>query len=156
MFRNILVLCTANICRSPLAEGLLKDRLKSLPSFEVHSAGVAAIAGARAHPIVLDMMRKTGIRNMRGHSARQCNLDLLRQSDLVLVMERGHLQWLAAAYPQFHGRAFLIGHWDNRCEVPDPIRQPREVFESVFAQLEGHADEWLKRIVLPGPSIGDR
>ncbi|MGH8454626.1 MAG: low molecular weight phosphatase family protein, partial [Nevskiales bacterium] len=67
MFHNILVLCTANICRSPLAEGILKECLQSRPDIVVHSAGVAALTGARAHPIVLDLLRKAQINNMRTH-----------------------------------------------------------------------------------------
>ena len=151
MFRNILVLCTANICRSPLAEGLLKHRLQSRPDIVIHSAGVAALTDARAHPIVLDLLRKGGI-NMRAHRARQCDLDLLRQSDLVLVMEQSHLKWLSAAYPQFHGRSFLMGHWQDKKEVPDPIGQPMAVFESVRDQIDIHADEWLAKILKQGPA----
>jgi protein-tyrosine phosphatase len=151
MFRNILVLCTANICRSPLAEGLLKLKLEDRPDIQVHSAGVAALTGVSAHPIVLDMLRKAGS-NMRAHRARQCDLELLRQADLVLVMEQSHLKWLSSAYPQFHGRSFLMGHWEGKKEVPDPIGQPREVFESVRGQIDAHADEWLAKILKPGPA----
>lgn len=147
MFRNILVLCTANICRSPLAEGLLRHKLADQPGIQVHSAGVAALTGARAHPIVLDLLRKSQIRGMRDHRARQCDLGLLRSSDLVLVMEQSHLKWLSASYPQFHGRTYLIGHWRERAEVPDPIGRPREVFEAVRDQIDQCADEWLAKIL---------
>jgi protein-tyrosine phosphatase len=147
VFRNILVLCTANICRSPLAEGLLRHRLEARPDITVRSAGVAAMVGARPHPIVLDMLRKAQIHNMREHQARQCDLALLRQSDLVLVMEQSHLKWLSSSYPQFHGRSFLMGHWRQRSEVPDPIGQPRAVFEAVRDQIELCADDWLGKIL---------
>lgn len=146
MFRNILVLCTANICRSPLAEGVLRFKLQDHPEVQVHSAGVAAIVGARPHPIVLDLLRRAKINSMRSHQARQCDLGLLRQSDLVLVMEQSHLKWLSSAYPQFHGRSYLMGHWRDRAEVPDPIGQPREVFESVRDLILDYADDWVARV----------
>lgn len=146
MFNNILVLCTANICRSPLAEGVLRAKLQERPGIQVHSAGVAAIVGARAHPIVLDMLRKEKINTLRTHRARQCDLDLLREADLVLVMEQAHLKWLSGAYPQFHGRSFLMGHWQDRAEVPDPIGQPREVFESVRDLILDYSNDWVTRI----------
>lgn len=146
MFRNILVLCTANICRSPLAEGVLRAKLEGNPEVQVHSAGVAAIVGARAHPVVLDLLRRDKINTMRTHRARQCGLELLRQADLVLVMEQAHLKWLSSAYPQFHGRSFLMGHWHERAEVPDPIGQPREVFESVRDLIMNYADDWVARV----------
>ena len=150
MFNNILIVCTANVCRSPLGEGLLKHRLGAREDIVVHSAGVAALVGARPHPIVLDQLRRAKISSMRTHRARQCDENVLRAADLVLVMEKGHLKWLSKAFPQFHGRTFLIGHWDHKREVPDPIGQPREVFDEVFEQLEQHLDEWLERIVKPG------
>ncbi|HXG29785.1 MAG TPA: low molecular weight protein-tyrosine-phosphatase [Nevskiales bacterium] len=146
MFRNILVLCTANICRSPLAEGLLRLRLKDRPDVRVHSAGVAALEGSEAHPIVLELLREAGL-DLSTHRARQCDLALLRHSDLVLVMEQSHLKWLSSSYPQFHGRSFLIGHWRQRSEVPDPIGQPRAVFEAVRDQIELCADDWLGKIL---------
>ena len=155
MFRNILVLCTANICRSPLAEGLLRQRLQSRPEIVVHSAGVAALTGSAAHPIVVDLLQKDGV-EIRSHRARQCDLELLRQADLVLVMDKTHLKWLSSSYPQFHGRGFLLGHWDKRREVPDPIGLPRETFEAVYAQIAAHCDQWLGKALLPAtnPSAG--
>lgn len=145
MFRNILVLCTANICRSPLAEGLLRLKLQDRAEVSVHSAGVAALTGSHAHPVVLELLEQAGV-DLATHRARQCDLELLRQSDLVLVMEQSHLKWLSAAYPQFHGRSFLMGHWSERAEVPDPIGQSRLVFESVRDQIMTCADDWLARI----------
>ncbi len=146
MFRNILVLCTANICRSPLAEGILRFKLSGAPDVQVRSGGVAAIVGATPHPIVLDMLSEVGIDSMTAHRARQCDGEMLRQSDLVLVMEQAHLKWLSSAYPQFHGRSFLMGHWRDRAEVPDPIGQPRAVFESVRDLIQDYADDWIERI----------
>jgi protein-tyrosine phosphatase len=146
MFRNILVLCTANICRSPLAEGLLRLKLQERPDIEVHSAGVAALTGSGPHPIVLELLNEAGL-NLITHHARQCDLELLRTADLVLVMDRSHLKWLSTAYPQFHGRSFLIGHWRERAEIPDPIGQPREAFEAVRDQLDLCADDWLAKIL---------
>lgn len=154
MFKNILVLCTANICRSPLAEGLFKQRLQSRPDITVHSAGVAALVGSYAHPIVVDLAMKAGI-DISNHRARQCDIELLRQADLVLVMDQTHLKWLSNAFPQFHGRGFLLGHWDKKKEVPDPIGLPRESFEAAFAQIAAHCDQWLEKTLKPAtnPSV---
>jgi protein-tyrosine phosphatase len=146
VFRSILVLCTANICRSPLAEGLLRLRLQGRPDIHVHSAGVAALAGSGAHPLVLELLDEAGV-DLRTHRARQCDLELLQQSDLVLVMERPHLRWLSGTFPQFHGRSFLIGHWRERSEVPDPIGRPRAAFEAVRDQIELCVDDWLAKIL---------
>lgn len=154
MFHNILVLCTANICRSPLAEGLLRHKLRNHPGIQVQSAGVAALKGERAHPVVLDMLRKLHIMDMRNHRARQCDEPLLRQADLVLVMEHSHLRWLSSSYPQFQGRSFLMGHWRERAEVRDPIGEPREVFEQVCEHIDLCSDDWLAKILATNPSAG--
>lgn len=145
MFRNILVLCTANICRSPLAEAVLRDKLGGSSKVVVHSAGTSALVGSRAHPVVVEQMMREGI-DLTEHRARQCTAELLREADLVLVMEKNHLRWLSTAFPQFHGRAFLMGHWQTGSEVPDPIGQSQDYFDHVKSEIESYSDDWLARL----------
>lgn len=145
MFRNILVLCTANICRSPLAEAVLRDKLVASSAVVVHSAGTSALVGSRAHPVVVEQMMREGV-DVTEHRARQCSTELLREADLVLVMEKGHLRWLSSAFPQFHGRAFLMGHWQGASEVADPIGQPQDFFDHVKSDIESFSDDWIARL----------
>lgn len=58
MFQRILVVCTGNICRSPVAEAMLRD---ALPGLEVHSAGLGALAGHGVEPTAAALARADGL-----------------------------------------------------------------------------------------------
>ncbi len=92
---NILVVCTGNICRSPMAEGMLKKKLPKRLAGQVaiSSAGTHALHGNRAQPHAIEVMQGFGI-DIDGHRARQLSSALIRSSDLVLVMEKYHLRWV--------------------------------------------------------------
>ena len=85
--KNILVVCTGNICRSPTGEYLLKKGLGD--GYNVMSAGLGALVDHPAHEISQKIAMEHGI-DMSAHRARQINLDILKWADLVLVMENGH------------------------------------------------------------------
>ena len=108
MIDRVLVVCVGNICRSPMAEALLRARLGRRPRFTVSSAGVSALVGHPADPAALELMRERGI-DIAGHRARQVTPDLVALHDLVLVMERGHEGAVLAIAPQARGKVHSIG-----------------------------------------------
>jgi len=82
--KNILVVCTGNICRSPIAAALLQYELdkKNLP-IEVSSAGISALVNHAADPLAKEVtLEKKGV-DLSNHRGRQITLDILLQSDLV-------------------------------------------------------------------------
>lgn len=94
---SILVVCTGNICRSPIAEGMLRDAVvarfgASAPT--VTSAGTIAVdgAGATTESVTAAAERGTDIAE---HRARRLTLDRARQADLVVGMAGEHRAWLA-------------------------------------------------------------
>jgi protein-tyrosine phosphatase len=141
----ILIVCTGNICRSPMAEGLLRYRLAARPGVSVASAGVGALVAHPADPYAVEVMRQRGI-DISGHRGRQIDHAALVDHGLVLVMERAHLEWISLRFPMARGRVFLLGHWQGGKEVPDPYQQTRQAFENVLGYLEAYAEDWLKRI----------
>ena len=84
--KNILVMCTGNICRSPTAEYLLRKELG--PDYNVQSAGLGALVEHPAEETAMKVAAKNGI-DMSPHKARQVTMDMLKWADLVLVMEAG-------------------------------------------------------------------
>lgn len=143
MIRNILVICTGNICRSPMAEGLLRSSTGRGAEFAVSSAGVAALVGEPPADEALAVMRSRGI-DISACRARQCDDKLLAQADLVLAMEEMQRKWVHYQHPQTRGKVFLMGHWRKSEAVPDPYGQSREQFEKVLLQLDQHIKDWLK------------
>lgn len=141
MMNSILVICEGNICRSPMAQGLLAA---ALPNAQVHSAGLGALVGMPADDTAIRLMKARGI-DITGHRAQQVNRALCTQADLVLVMDTDQKQRLEDMYPQARGRVFRIGEHGKR-DIPDPYRQPEKAFRDALAFIDEGVREWLRRI----------
>lgn len=145
MFNKILMVCVGNICRSPMAEGLFKERLKDKEGFTVNSAGVGALVGRAAVPEAQNVMRKIGI-DISEHRAQQIDVNLVNTADLILVMEKAHKQIVEKKFSMARGRTFLLGHWSN-FEIFDPYQEPEEAFCESLTLIEKAWLDWQKRLV---------
>jgi len=134
MFERVLVVCVGNICRSPMAEALLRARLGRRPRFDVSSAGVSALVGRPADDLAVTLMAERGI-DISAHRARQVTPQLVSESDLVLVMEAGHERAVLQIAPQARGKVHRIGKFGN-FDVPDPYRLPRAAFLEALQLVE--------------------
>ena len=94
MIRHILVVCVGNICRSPMAEALLRDALREQQDITVESAGLGALVDHPASEHAVDLMHERGL-DITSHRAQQITPELIAQADLVLVMESGHRRAIA-------------------------------------------------------------
>ena len=115
---NILLLCTGNLCRSPMAEGLLKTWL---PAHELFSAGLNALAGERADPLAIALMRQMAI-DISTHRARPVAQWMMQEADLVLTMDRQQQQLMQRRYPFAAGKVERLGEIDD-IDIPDPHRR---------------------------------
>lgn len=144
MFSSILVVCTGNICRSPMGEYLIRTRWQQ-PNAQVASAGVGALQGYPADDHAIAVMQEYGI-DMQEHRAQQLVQPLISAYDLILVMEKGHEDWVNQRFPTARGRVHSMSKWTQDDEVPDPYRRGRAAFEACYAQLDGCVNSWLERI----------
>ena len=105
---SVLFVCSANICRSPMAMGLLRNRVKlEAGEWKIHSAGVWALVD---HPVDINVqfvLRERGIAEL-DHSSTQVTEDLLSDFNLILTMERNHKEALRIAFPKYRSRIYLL------------------------------------------------
>jgi protein-tyrosine phosphatase len=141
MIRRVLVVCIGNICRSPMAEGLIRQ---AVPGVQISSAGVSALVGHGADPISVEIMAGVGV-DISAHRARMLTDAIAREADLILVMDEQQKQHIASQCPYARGKVFRLGEASKQ-DIPDPYRQAPEVFEKVFSQIENGVHEWVKRI----------
>jgi len=141
MIRHILVLCIGNICRSPMAQGLLRH---SLPDRTVSSAGFEAVTGASADAVAIAVSAAAGI-DISGHRARQLALGHLAAADLVLVMNDRQKSEAQLMCPAASGKVFRIGDVSGQ-DVPDPLGAPYAEFERAFEMIRWSVQTWAPRI----------
>lgn len=139
--KNLLVLCEGNICRSPMAQGLIGA---ALPSLRVASAGLGAMVGMPADEIAIRLLKERGI-DIAEHRATQINRNMCLDADMVLVMDSEQRGRVESLYPQARGRVFRLGEYTKQ-DIPDPFRQPEAVFRHSLTLIQEASQEWLRRI----------
>jgi len=139
---RLLVVCTGNICRSPMAAALLGSFVGG--ATKVESAGLAACAGDPADPQAIAAMDGAGL-DIRSHRARQLDESLLRTADLVLTMSAAQRTEVETRWPWARGRVFRIGHWDGY-DVHDPHGRPTAIFTLTLSLLDVASRSWADRL----------
>ncbi len=123
MAMNILLLCTGNLCRSPMAEGLMRQLL---PAHELFSAGICAPGGAPADPIAVELMRQFGI-DIGEHRARPLASWMMHEADLVLTMDGQQRRFVRQRYPAAAARVERLGEAGG-IDIPDPYQRGPDAF----------------------------
>ncbi|HHH2875652.1 protein tyrosine phosphatase [Klebsiella pasteurii] len=142
MFDSILVVCTGNICRSPIGERFLR---KALPNKKIDSAGTGALVGHNADNNAIKIAAKNNL-SLEGHKGQQFTSSLGRQYDLILVMEKSHIDQIDHIAPEVRGKTMLFGHWINQRNIPDPYRKSEEAFASVYELIEQAGKLWVEKL----------
>ena len=144
MIRHILVVCVGNICRSPMAEALLRRELRGQDEFTVESAGLGALVGHPASEYSVELMDEMGI-DIKDHRARQIHPDMVREADLVLVMEAGHKRAIDDADATARGKVYRLCEWQDR-DIDDPYRQPKAAFADALDDIKEGVASWAEKI----------
>jgi len=143
---SILFVCTGNICRSPLAEALLREYAASRgigDRLRVGSAGTHAWEGNAATREAMRAGQEWGL-DLSNHRAREVRRSIMDGSDIVLAMTRRHLECLAREVPERENTIYLALLYPRRMDenpvaaidVPDPIGESVGFYIDVLKMLE--------------------
>ncbi len=122
---NILFVCSGNICRSFLAEMLLREEIaqRGLERVSVKSAGVLVYPGNPADPRMVEFLDEQGIA-AGDHGSRQLAKVEVDWSDLILVMEKEHADMIKKEWPGAEEKVVLLGRYLSATEIEEDISDP--------------------------------
>lgn len=137
---RVLVVCSGNICRSPLVAAYLKFRARAegLHGLVVESRGLLGIEGEPADAKARAVARESGF-DLDGHRSRGIREEDVRAADLVVAMSLDHLEELQARFPGATPPRMLLRAFERdpspRSGAPDlldPVGEPIETFRKTF------------------------
>lgn len=137
---RVLFICTANICRSPMAEAIFRSHVQKTrqdwQDWQVESAGTWALDGKPASKNSQLVMARRGL-DITGHRSRTVDEALMAGTDLILTMEEGHKEALQVEFSFAANRVFLLTEMVGKLEsVRDPYGGPIEEYEETAVLLE--------------------
>jgi protein-tyrosine phosphatase len=151
---SVLIVCTGNICRSPTAEGVMREQARKRglgDRVRIASAGTHDYhVGDSPDPRTLKHASRRGY-DLSAQRASQVKKQDFQDFDYILAMDRGHLRTLRSMAPTPASKAKLglfleaSGKWRGE-DVPDPYYGGIDDFEQVLDMVEEAAQRWLDRI----------
>ncbi|HTP10127.1 MAG TPA: low molecular weight protein arginine phosphatase [Anaerolineae bacterium] len=156
--RSVLFVCTANQCRSPMAEALLKSLAAQrgvTDRWQIQSAGTWAEPGRPATQLAQLVMRQRNI-DLSHHRSRPVDANLLTAAHVILVMTQHHQEALQAEFPEIQGKVLLLSQLiDRKFDIEDPFNGSVDDYELCATDLQniltdgyGRLAEMIDRMVL--------
>lgn len=146
MINRVAIVCSGNICRSPLAMVVL-DSL--LPNVEVVSAGVSVEHNSLIGQPAVTNSREIALTNgfdLSNHSAKQLTKKIIDECDLILVMNYEHIDLVAEIGEGSRAKTLLFGQWIGVGCIEDPIGKDMKFFQNCFSIIVQAAKSWEKRL----------
>jgi protein-tyrosine-phosphatase len=155
---HLVFVCTANRTRSAYLEGYLKHYLTqyrpgALKRIKITSAGTKAMTGGRVNDVVAMIAHKGGF-SLRQHTSQPVSAKLMKQADLVLVMEQEHKDFILERYPDTKDKVFRLMEYgwqsdDDRenLNVPDPTGRNADDFRAFIETAHIETDRLVHELV---------
>ena len=146
---QILFVCTGNTCRSPLAEAVARQVIRSSGlDATVASAGIGAMDDEPASAMARAVARESGL-DLESHRARLLTRGDVLAARLVLTMGPRQLEFIRVLAPEASDRVFLVSDYastgESRQEIRDPFGGDREAYRRTLAELRPVVEQALQR-----------
>jgi len=143
MFESVLFVCVGNICRSPLAEGLLKHYAKQCQiAVRVNSAGICALVGDPPQPHSQAVARMHGF-DIAQYHAMQISHDMVVSHDLILALDTVVYDALVKAHSFAIGKIKRLGFFHKNIDIADPYQKDRPAFDEMYV----HVNDCIKGLI---------
>jgi glycine hydroxymethyltransferase len=138
--KNILFVCTGNVCRSPMAEGIFRQTTQGRGAYRVTSAGLGAAEGQPPSPYAVQAVKELGI-DIASLRSRSLTPELVQQADYIFGMTHSHVDTVMLLHPQAAEKTCLLREFDDTLDqfekdISDPIGGSYEVYLNCRDQIE--------------------
>ena len=138
--KHIIFVCTGNVCRSPMAEGLFRTLVRDDNQYHIESAGISAAPGEKASQHTTDVLKKEKVDLSRFRSQLLTRTHV-EQATHIFTMTRGHREYVESLYPKAADKTYLVCEFcpdDDLMggDVPDPIGYGRVAYEDTLDTLK--------------------
>jgi protein-tyrosine-phosphatase len=148
---TFLAVCTGNICRSPMAEGILKKFLEGIGDALVSSSGTHALVGNPASEFSVIAAGENSI-DISRHRAKMLMPEMIKASDIILCMESSHAEGVLSIDVRAHERVFNLADFSGSRRmrgIPDPygcsLREYRECFRDIHRCIDNFLADYARR-----------